>query len=417
MRLSTRHPRPLRRARPGSPKLRIVTIVALNLLCFITIGLQLSVLPGFVHHVLGFDAATAGLVISIEYLATLLSRPFAGRIVDNSGPKHAQAGGLACCALTGALLLCAGLLASRAPGWPGLVLLVLLVGRLVLGLAESLTVTGSITWAIGLVGAARTGLVISWNGAASYGGLSAGAPLGVLLGGHGPHGIAVLGLVSTGLGGLGLAIALNRPPVAPTPGEPLAFLAILGRVLPHGVALGLGSVGFGVIAAFIALFFSFHGWPQRQAAFALSMFGAMFMLSRMLFGGAVGRHGGYVVGLVSLAAEAAGLLVLWQASGARLAILGAGLAGGGFSLVFPALGVEAVKRVGAGNRGSALSAYTVFLDISLALSGPLLGLVANRGGYALLFLIAAIACLAGFGLTAWLRRSEARGHVMLAPRS
>jgi len=409
-------PRPLVRAMRASPTLRILATVVLNLLCFITIGLQLSVLPGFVHHVLRFDAATAGLVISIEYLTTLLSRPLAGRIVDNAGPKRSLVSGLSLCALTGALLLLAGEIALHLPAWPAAALAAVLAARLVLGFAESLTVTGSITWAIGLVGASRTALVISWNGVASYGGISSGAPLGVILAGHGPEGIALLGLISIGLGALGLAIALPRPPVLPKPGERLAFLAILGRVLPHGAALGLSSVGFGVIGAFVVLFFSYHGWPEREAALALSMFGVMFMASRMLFAGTIARFGGYPVALVSLVAETLGLLVLWQASSARIAIAGAALAGGGFSLVFPAVGVEAVKSIGPENRGSALGAYTVFLDLSLGLSGPLLGLIANRGGYSVLFLIAALAAGAGWCLTAWLWRSEARAGAVLATR-
>ncbi len=60
-------------------------------------------------------------------------------------------------------------------------LISLLIGRLVLGSAESLVGSGSIGWGIGRVGAANTAKVISWNGIASYGALAVGAPLGVLL--------------------------------------------------------------------------------------------------------------------------------------------------------------------------------------------------------------------------------------------
>jgi hypothetical protein len=46
----------------------------------------------------------------------------------------------------------------------------------------------------------------------------------------------------------------------------------------------------------------------------------------------------------------------------------------------------------------------VFLDVSLGLSGPLLGLIAKGHGYASLFLCAALACLIGLALCAGLRR-------------
>lgn len=53
--------------------LRIVSIVMFNFASYLTIGLPLAVLPGYVHDVMGFSAFWAGLVISLQYFATLLS--------------------------------------------------------------------------------------------------------------------------------------------------------------------------------------------------------------------------------------------------------------------------------------------------------------------------------------------------------
>ena len=400
---------PLSRTLRTSALARIVTTVFLNLLCYITIGLPLAVIPGFTHGTLGYDAVVAGLAVSLQYLATFVSRPLAGKLVDNQGPKRAVLIGLASCIITGLMLIAAGQLALVFPRQPAAALAMLLTSRLVLGMAESLTATGSITWAIGQVGPTRTAQVISWNGIASYGGIALGAPLGVIVAGHGPEGFTMLGAIPVLLGSIGLWLASRRPAVVPAPGVRLPFLAILGKVLPHGSALGLGSLGFGVIAAFIALFYAAHLWPARGwtgAASTLSVFGLMFVASRLVFAKAIGRFGGYRVGMASLAAEALGLLILWQSTSPLAALCGAALTGAGFALVFPAIGVEAVKRVGPENRGSALGAYSVFLDISLGLSGPVLGLIANRAGYGILFLVAAIACLMALALTAWMQRSE-----------
>ena len=57
--------------------LRILSVVIFNFASYLTIGLPLAVLPGYVHETLGYSAFWAGLVISLQYFATLVSRPHA----------------------------------------------------------------------------------------------------------------------------------------------------------------------------------------------------------------------------------------------------------------------------------------------------------------------------------------------------
>ncbi len=75
------------------------------------------------------------------------------------------------------------------------------------------------------------------------------------------------------------------------------------------------------------------------------------------------------------------------------------MTGFGFALVFPALGVEAVGLVPPASRGAALSAYSVFLDLSLGITGPLAGYIAGEFGYGSVFLFAAIAAAAAVVLS------------------
>ena len=135
---------------------------------YVAIGLSLAVLPGFVHRTLGFGAALAGLAISVQYLATLLSRPHVGRMTDSLGPKRTVLAGLVLCAASGVLLLAGALLAKHVAVSLGVILL----ARLALGCAESCVGTGAITWGMGQVGHQHTARVISWNGVATYGGLA-----------------------------------------------------------------------------------------------------------------------------------------------------------------------------------------------------------------------------------------------------
>jgi MFS family permease len=385
--------------RPLAVTLQVVSIVLFTFIGYLNIGIPLAVLPGYVHTDLGYGAVVAGLVISVQYLATLVSRPYASRIIDNQGSKKAVIIGLIGCGLSGVLMLLSSLLHS----WPAAALGCLLVGRLVLGSAESLVGSGSIGWGIGRVGAAHTAKVISWNGIASYGALAIGAPLGVLL-------VQGLGLWSMGASilltaAIGVALAWKKTPAPIVQGERLPFLHVLGKVFPHGMGLALGGIGFGTIATFITLYYSANNWPN--AALCLSLFGASFIIARLLFGGLINRIGGFRVAIACLSVETLGLLLLWLAPTADMALAGAALSGFGFSLVFPALGVEAVNLVPASSRGAAVGAYSLFVDMSLGLTGPVAGAIAAGFGFASIFLFAALASLSGLGLSYYLYRQAA----------
>jgi len=382
--------------RPMAITLQVVSIVMFTFIGYLNVGIPLAVLPGYVHTDLGFGAVTAGLVISVAYLATLLSRPYAGRIIDNLGPKKAVLIGLAGCGLSGVFML----ISSWLQAWPMASLICLLIGRLVLGSAESLVGSGSIGWGIGRVGSANTAKVISWNGIASYGALAIGAPMGVLL-------VNTLGLWSMGvsiilLALLGLRLGWKKQAAPIVHGERLPFMHVLGKVLPHGMGLALGSIGFGTIATFITLYYASHSWPN--AVLCLSLFGASFIGARLLFGNMINRIGGFKVAIACLSVETLGLLLLWLAPSPELALAGAALTGFGFSLVFPALGVEAVNLVPASSRGAAVGAYSLFIDLSLGITGPLAGAVAAGFGFASIFLFAAFASLGGLILSIWLYR-------------
>ena len=393
--------------RPLAVTLQVVSIVLFTFIGYLNIGIPLAVLPGYVHNHLGYGTVIAGLVISVQYLATLLSRPYASRIIDTQGSKRAVMIGLAGCGLSGVFMLASSWLTAM----PALSLASLLVGRLVLGSAESLVGSGSIGWGIGRVGAANTAKVISWNGIASYGAIAVGAPLGVVMVNH--LGMWSLGVSIIALATLGLLLAWPKLAAPIVSGVRLPFLHVLGRVLPHGTGLALGSIGFGTIATFITLYYATNHW--ENAALCLSVFGASFISARLLFGNLINRIGGFRVAIVCLSVETLGLLLLWLAPNPQLALAGAALSGFGFSLVFPALGVEAVNLVPASSRGAAVGAYSLFIDLSLGITGPLVGAVAAGFGFASIFLFAALAAFSGLLLSVYLYRQANRARLSPHP--
>lgn len=369
---------------------RIISVVVFTFFCYLSIGLPLAVLPGYVHNQLGYSSFVAGLIISLQYFATLISRPQAGRYADLLGPKKVVLAGLVLCGASGALSILAVIFNSS----PLVSLLLLAAGRVVLGFGESLTATGSILWGINVVGTVQSARVISWNGVATYLAMAMGAPLGVMLNSlFGIPGFAGLIVV---MAILGFWMATRRPAVKVQVGERTSFSQVFGKIWIYGLCLGLGTVGFGTIATFITLYFSHHGWSG--AAFSLTLFSCGFILMRLLFNNSISRFGAMRVSLVSFTIECVGLLIIWQASSVWMVDLGAFLTGSGFSLIFPALGVEAIRRVKPQNQGSALGLYSAFLDCGLGITGPLAGLLIGHWGIDAIYLAAAGVVLVALAL-------------------
>jgi len=240
--------------------------------------------------------------------------------------------------------------------------------------------------------------VISWNGVATYSAIALGAPLGVLA--ASAWGFGAVGLIIFGVCSLSFLAATRMAPTAPFTGKRVPIGHILLGVTPYGLALALGGTGFGVIATFITLYFAHRSW--QGAALSLTVYGFSFVGTRLLFARTINRYGGFAVAIVSFCVELAGLVLLGLGHSQAAAFMACGLAGTGFSLIFPALGVEAANAFPASVRGSVLGVYTAFADLSLFLAGPLAGAVIHGFGYPAVFLATAGAVAAALAGTLWL---------------
>jgi MFS family permease len=375
----------------NSITIRILQTSLFTFFYYLTIGLLLAVLPGLVHLQLGLSTLWAGVAVSSQYLATLATRPIAGRMADVMGPRVTVLRGQLAGLLSGICLIAAASLQYNAMAC----FAVLLISRLILGCGESCVATGALTWGLGRVEPEYAAQVISWNGIASYGAMAAGAPLGIWL--ETRYGLGSIGAVASGVSLLSLAFALPLAGVPIRRGAQLPFPKVLGRVLLHGLGLAFGTVGFATIGSFTTLYYASRHWSDP--ALALVLFGICFVVTRLLLAETVNRWDGFRVAMASFIVESAGLFVLWSATSHDLALAGTALSGCGLALVFPALGVEAVKSVDDQNRGSALGVYTAFLDCAMGITGPIAGFIVGKFGYPAIFLYGSGAAGCGFVLT------------------
>src|SRR5579862_2646759 len=119
----------------------LLPIMAVVLVGFLVMGLALPVLPLHVSHDLGFGTSVVGLVTGSQFAASHASRIWAGHFADRRGAKSGVILGLVAAAASGLLYVLSLAVTSSAAA-----LIILLLGRAVLGGAESLIITGAVSW-------------------------------------------------------------------------------------------------------------------------------------------------------------------------------------------------------------------------------------------------------------------------------
>jgi MFS family permease len=195
-----------------------------------------------------------------------------------------------------------------------------------------------------------------------------------------------------------LLIALGTQAWRSPAGLRLPFHQVVASIWREGLGLMLQGAGLAALTAFSSLYFASRLWDH--AGLVMTAFGTGFIAVRLVLGHLPDRLGGHRVAACSLLIEAIGQLMLWSASHAWLALTGALVTGLGCALVFPALGVEALKRVPPANRGSAMGAFVAFLDIAFGLAGPAAGVIAANVSYAAVYLAGAACAAVGALLVA-----------------
>lgn len=401
--MTQKHPHGVSHSAPQAPPvvnvfLKLLPLTLTVFIGFLTIGIQMPVLPLHLQGALGTSTLVVGLVVGAQFAAALLSRSWAGNFADLRGGKRAVVVGLLIAATSGLVYL----ISLAFVGAPAISVWIIVLARILLALGESLLITGAMGWGIGLVGPQNAGKVMAWTGIAIYGAYALGAPVGMAI--HAAWKFSGVALSTVVVPLLAVATVSGVRAVAPTSNRRTPFYTVLGAVWVPGIGLALSSTGFGLITAFIALLFASRHWGDPSLAF--TAFGVAFIGARIFFGHLPDTLGGARVALVCVVIEAAGQLLIWGSDTALIAYLGAALTGFGYSLAFPGFGVEAVRRAPPQTRGLAMGAYVAFMDISLGITSPLAGALAGAYGISSVYLAGAAAVALAFVVALVLLRGK-----------
>ena len=383
---------------PRSVAAALAPLMAAVFVVFLVTGVALPALPLHVHDRLGLGAFAVGLVGGSQFAASLVSRVWSGAYSDRRGAKRAVTLGLVMAACAGLIYLASLLFA----GSPYVSAAILVAGRGLLGGGESFVIVGAQSWGLTLGGPKHTGKVMAWLGMAMYTAFAAGAPLGSAL--FASYGFPAIALATALVPVATLAAIAPLQPVAPKPYAQLDLGKVARAVAVPGLGLAVASSGFGGMTTFSVLTCAERGW--RPAWLSFTVFALAFVLARLWLGSLADRIGGAKVALTFALIEAAGLALIGLAPWAWLGFVGAATTGFGYSLVFPGLAVEAVRRAPSESQGLAVGVYTAFLDLALGIVVPALGLVASFAGLGSVFVIGAALSASAAFVAARLTRAQ-----------
>lgn len=350
-----------------------------TMLFFAGMGASNPLLPKFVVDELGGSEAIAGVVTGSFAASSLITRSWFGRLGDRRGARLLVLIGCALGALGMAGLVLTGSVATA------------IASRLVTGAAQAAVMTGATVLAIDLAPESRRGEAASYILVSFHLGLGLGPVVGEAVLSASSYDVVWAGLALMSLAGAGVAALLPWRPGHPD-AEPSPWIH------PSGVSPGLvaafGIVGFVSFSTFVPLYAREIGLDQVGAVFMVASIS--IALARIFLGRLPDALGPIRSGTLALGLTVVGAVVVATWSTVTGVFVAAAILAGGMALQTPSLIPVAVHGVGSHERSSAMATFTMFMDLSVALTGPVIGLVVSGAGYRSAFLTSG--AVAGCGL-------------------
>lgn len=369
----------------NQPKLwtdSFLKICLVNFFIFVNFHALLPTFPFFVTW-LGGDAVAIGLATALFSIASIVSRPFIGWLVDTRGRRTVLVIGL-----IGMALIPMGYFVSA-----GIAMAVLL--RTVHGAFHAASSNASSTWVTDIIPHSRMGEGLGMYGLSMAISTAVAPALGLTV--MNVWGFRPLFAVTTLAAVIALIIGVsikNRNYKLST--QPLKLGELFESMsLPASITQFFFMVAYGVIEVYVAIYAASHNLPSGGIYFICIAIATV--LTRLLLGRAIDRYGEARLVYSGNAAIIIGILLLVFAHNAPCYILSALLLGYSFGAVQPSLQTMAMHAVAPERRGAANSTFFVAFDLGIALGGFLAGVLIKHFGYDIMFIAIAFSSVLSIG--------------------
>lgn len=366
-------------------------LFAANFMFFFSFYMLLPILPFFIKQNFDVGNSVVGAVISCYSIATLCVRPFSGYLMDSFNRKPLYIISLSLVSL----MFCGYFFAAT--------ITLLVVVRIMHGLAFGCASVGGNTLVIDVVPSARRGEGVGYFGVSSNVAMAVGPMVSLLL--MEQYGFDTVFVVCFVFCVVAVLLATQvhtkyRPPVKR---PPLSFdRFILTKGLLAGGSFVLLAFAYGHISNYIAIYAKEMGLGISSGLF-FTVFAAGMICSRLFSGRMVDK--GLVTQTITLGLSIVLLAMFglsmcekvnaWNPAFANYYFLIVALCGGlGFGTSFPAFNNLFINLAPNSQRGTATSTYLTSWDVGIGLGIFLGGVVSEYSSFSTAYLVADICVLA-----------------------
>ncbi|MCC7106498.1 MAG: MFS transporter [Chloroflexi bacterium] len=341
--------------------------------------LMLPTMPFYVLD-LGGSERDVGLLLTFSSLAGIVVRPFAGRWVDQVGPRPVLLAGS-----VGNLL--ASLLHLTHPSLVGVFLL-----RMAIGASWGTFTTGTWTAVSMLAPPHRRAEIMSYYQMGQTLAMAVGPATALVLLDRVDF-TFMFALISVCAGVVVVLAKAFRHPGTPVEGPPRPIQYVSRPAAATSVVQACFTLSYSVVIGFLPVYLvSQH--VQNPGLF-FPIYAGMLLVARTFAGQIADRFGRSAAIVPGLLCGSIGMYLLPYATELGILIVAAIALGTAFAMIGPPLMALTVDRALPQERGAALATIASSFDVGLSIGALLWGVVAERFGFPVMFSAAALAPLVG----------------------